>query len=334
MEPQSAAAIGRLARGDVVGLSDQKHAAGYADIEDRAVRRLTRHGLSQPAVADLHYGMIIKLLQDARLTISLRAFNWFYYENKSTNYTTLFERGKSGASDDIERRDGVENSMFGYAADVMTNDPNVKAAQTRLLKVGVRLSPHFQPAMRPRYAAVDFAHCVNGGLSKYGRSFLVLKEYLKHNATYCHRDSFEVANDLQGRRAEYVAEGDTDLSLSKVSATYFQLGKIVLYCDPDMLRTLHRYATGQSAKGSEANVLGGFTYIEAQVHADVVFNRDVSKLCVSRGECSRGPDPAPHPAAFNRFRRKTRWDQSDSARTLENARKFAAVNRLQCEEVP
>ena len=69
--------------------------------------------------------------------------------------------------------------------------------------------------MRPRYAAVDFAYCINGGLSKYGKSFLVLKDHMKHNSTFTHCDSFEVDMDLMGRKDEYFG---TKLNLQDVTA--------------------------------------------------------------------------------------------------------------------
>ena len=308
---------------------DRRQATDYAFVEQLAVKRLITQNLCTATTADMEYGGIIKLLEDARLTISLKAPNWFYSENKSKNYGTFWERGKSGASSDAVKRDAAENSMFGYSEQVLVGDAGTVAAQNRLMTLGTRPSASFRPAMRPRYAAVDFAYCVNGGLSKYGRSFLVLKNYLKHNATYTHCDSFEVDMDLAARKAEY---NNLTFNLNEVGCSYFQLGYIVLFCHPAMLKKLHSYAMGLTTKGSEENILGGNIYIEAQMHADITFNQDVAELCISARDCNTGP--VPHPKFGKFIGGKSAWDAKDAARTKENAKKFAQANGIKYVDVP
>ncbi|CAN7193129.1 DUF3626 domain-containing protein [Rhizobium sp. LjRoot30] len=323
------AALGRLARNETVGLTNRRQLESYDFVEDLAVKRLVTQKLCTAATADFIYGAIIKLLEDARLTISLKAPNWFYHENTSKTYGNFWERGVSGASSDAKKRDAAENSMFGYSNPVTDADPKVKAAQNRLLTFGTSPSATFEPAMRPRYAAVDFAYCINGGLSKYGKSFLVLKDHMKHNSTFTHCDSFEVDMDLIGRKDEYFG---TKLNLQDVACSYFQLGFIVLFCHPAVLKKLHAYATREAQKGSETNLLGGMIYIEAQMHADIQFSRDVAELNISGQDCSSGP--VNHPKSKNFFGKKTVWDKDDIARVKKNAKKFAASNALIYNDVP
>lgn len=320
---QKAAATARLARNEIVGKSFQQQTATYSQIEDLAVQRLVTQGLSTAASADFHYGCMLKLLEEARLTISLKSGNWFYHENTYANYQNFFERGSSGASADKNRRDNVENAMFGYSEDSGDVSDNLQDTQSRIQSLGNLTSNNFQAAMRPRYSAVDFAFCSNGGLSKYGKSFLVLKEHLKHNATFCHCDSFEVEADMLNRRMEY---GGTAPTLKDVTATYFQLGKLIYYCAPAMLRKIHEYALGK-AKGSEANLLGGFIYLEAQVHADIVFSRDVEALHISSSDRVTGVIPHPmYQASF--LKKKSAWDAADAVKVETNAKLFAARNKI------
>lgn len=197
------------------------------------------------------------------------------------------------------------------------------------MTLGTRPSASFQPAMRPRYAAVDFAFCINGGLSKYGRSFLVLRDYLKHNATYTHCDSFEVDMDLASRKAEY---GDITFNLKDVACSYFQFGYVVLFCHPAILKKLHSYAMALTEKRSEENILGGNIYIEAQMHADIRFSQDVAELCISARDCATGP--VPHPKYGKRFGSKTIWDNKDVIQVQDNAKKFAKANGIKYVDVP
>ena len=96
------AVLGRLARTDVVGLRDTMNLRDYAQIEDLAVQRLVTQQLESAATADLAYGAMLRVLERARLTISLKSFNWFYSSNTSKEYTTFFIRGASGASSDMK----------------------------------------------------------------------------------------------------------------------------------------------------------------------------------------------------------------------------------------
>lgn len=124
------AALGRLARNETVGLTDRRQAADYRIVEELAVERLVEQNLCNAATADMAYGGIIKLLEDARLTISLKAPNWFYWENKTKTYGNFWERGVSGASSDAGKRDKAENSMFGYSEQVLETMTGSSARRT------------------------------------------------------------------------------------------------------------------------------------------------------------------------------------------------------------
>lgn len=334
---EHAAALARLGRGDVVALRDQLNASDYGAICDQAKERMDRllgilsplPFVSEARELDEAFDKMIACLQEARLTISLKSYRWFYEKNTYKSYTNFFERGYSGASNDMVRRNNAEMEFGRYGGMAPSTNANVNAAQTRIATYGVSTAPNFQGAMRPRYAAVDFAACQHGGAPKYGKSYLVLKEHLKHNSTYCHRDSFEVDNDMMQRRAEY---GRTP-SLSDVTATYHTLAKLILYCEPAMLKKLYDYAMGTRAKGSELNILAGVVYLEAHVHADILFERDVASLCLSRTELN-GIGNDLHPLATKKWPwRKTSWDQDDSKKVEKNARQFARDNAIQLQLV-
>jgi hypothetical protein len=332
------AALARLGRGEVVALRDQLNALDYAAICDKAKERMDRilnilsplPFVTQASELDEAFDKMITCLQEARLTISMKSFRWFYEKNTYKSYTNFFERGYSGASNDMIRRNNAEMEFGRYGNMPVSANAGITAAQSRVATYGVQTSASFQGAMRPRYAAVDFAGCQHGGAPKYGKSYLVLKEHLKHNSTYVHRDSFEVDMDMIQRKAEY---DGTVPSLSDVTATFHTLAKILLYCEPAMLKKIYDYATGAKVKGSELSILAGVVYLEAHVHADILFERDVAAVCISRAELtSIGNDIHP---LFNKkwpFR-KTNWDQDDGKKVEKNAKQFAKDNKIQLQMV-
>lgn len=335
---ERAAALARLGRGEVVALRDQLNGVDYGRICDLAKERMDRileilsplPFVSEARELDEAFDKMICCLQEARLTISLKSYRWFYEKNKFKSYTNFFERGYSGASNDMIRRNNAEMEFGRYGGMAPTANAGTNAAQNRIATYGVQTSASFQGAMRPRYAAVDFAACQNGGAPKYGKSYLVLKEHLKHNSTYCHRDSFEVDNDMIQRKAEY---GGVAPSLSDVTATFHTLAKLLLYCEPAMLKKIYDYATGKRAKGSELSILAGVVYLEAHVHADILFERDVAALCISRSELN-GIGNDLHPKAMQKWPwRKTAWDRDDGKLVEKNAKQFARDNGIQLQLV-
>jgi hypothetical protein len=315
--------LARLARSDVVSLRHASNQPAYGKELLAGYQRFVE--VCKPTGDTMGmFSKMIKLLEEARLTINLKAPNWFYDENKYSSYTNYFERGTTGASTDMERRDGVEMEFGRYAGGQASTLKNAKTAQDRIAQYGVKTSLDFRGRVRPRYAALDFGMFKEGAAPKYGKSYLVLKDYMKHNATYIHRDSFEVKLDLMNRKAEY---GDQVKTLDEVTATYFELGKILLYCEAPMLKKIYAYAAGLYGPGTEDKILLGIVYIEAHLHADIEFKRDVESVVISRTEMTNGTIPHPRSNAHWPYY-KMDWDASDAKRVEKYANKFAERNKI------
>jgi hypothetical protein len=341
-ESDKADILSRLARSEVVSLRHATNQDQYAlELAEGYIRFIKNF---PPAFLTAEEGKkkmdtylsMLALLNNSHLTVNIKAPKWFYDENKYTSYTNCFEGRESGASPDMKKRDETENIFGRYQGGAhvaaLSNQPNspfknAQSAQQRIETFGVRTAPDFHGSVRPRYAAVDFAKCKEGASSKYGKSFLVLKEHMKHNATYLHKDSFEVNSDLIARAQEY---GGKVKTLNDVTATYFELGKILLYCDPVMLKNIHQYATGEKVVGSEQNIMQGLNYIEAHLHTDLIFKRDVDTLVISRSEMQAGV--IPHPRFFSNWpTKKISWDASDAQRVEKYANKFKDDNNIKIE---
>ncbi|HTI18104.1 MAG TPA: DUF3626 domain-containing protein [Trinickia sp.] len=303
------AALARMARNGVVGLRDM--AEKDIDYKEAAFKRFVT--LCEPRASEgqarrLFDGMV-QVLQEARLTINFDSSKWFGQANSAGRYSNMFERivGPSTSKNTVgqlRERNTVEKRMmdFGGQATRPLAPPNAQHIQkvlayygdTGIDRHGLPTSNSFDPSVRPRYGAVDFGYCRFGaaGDHRYGHSFFILKEHVKHNATYTHTDSFKVEEDLAKRRAEY---GGRAVSLHDATATYFQLEKILLYCTPSMLQNIYDYATGRKERGKE-NALPVDTtahwvnYLEFQAHSEIEFHRDVEAMVLYRPEtrASRG----------------------------------------------
>lgn len=333
--------LARLARSDVVGLRDKAASKNYKEELKAAADRIARLCAEQLArinplarrnafaandAATQALPRMLKLLEDSRLTINFKAPSWFYNKNPFKTYTNFWERGSSGASSDKLARDRAELELGNYAgtqrAPAKLTEREEKALE-RITEYGVIEGDQFVPRMRPRYAALDFAGCRYGGCSKYGHSYLVLHDFLKANATFCHMDSFGVNRDMIERKAEY---GGTVHTLQSTTSTYSTIGRLLLYCRPEQLVEIANYALGVKVKGTADSIFGGNLYIEAHLHADLVFARDGRFLMIAKG---KGLERGIHPLFKAKWPfKKTNWDTSDDNRVLKNAKQFAGNNSL------
>jgi hypothetical protein len=260
------------------------------------------------------------------LTINFKAPNWFYNKNPYKSYTNFWERGKTGASSDKGARNRAEMQLASYGGKRrpharMTKDE--EKALERITEYGILEGEKFVPRMRPRYAALDFAGCRYGGCTKYGHSYFVLHDFLKANATFCHKDSFGVNDDLYGRRDEY---GGKVHNLQTTTCTYATIGRLLLYCRPEQLVEIANYALKVKQQGTADSIFLGNLYIEAHLHADLVFSRDARFLMIAKG---KGLEGGIHPRWNARWPyKKSRWDAKDDKRVLDNAKEFAKKNSL------
>lgn len=280
---------------------------------------------------------IVKVIQDARLTIAFKSGNWFYDENKYESYINMFQKGSSGASNDFDKRDDVENQMFQYGGRTNQVVPRggtttgVQHAQQRIQEYGVRNTQNFQAGMRSKYAAVDFGDWTWGASSKYGKSFFVLKDHMKHNATFVHRDSFELAN-VQNMEDSHPYHNKV-IPAKLCTATFHTLERVVYFAELQMLSKLFDYAMGIKQKGSEQSAFGGLMYLEAHMHSDVFFKRDVAALHLSKNDVDLGPGGI-HPRFYARWpNKKSVWDTSDARRTKDFAKAFAKRNNIKLVDI-
>jgi hypothetical protein len=302
-EFETDAALARLARNHVVGLHDL--AERGLDVREKAFRRFLR--ICRPRGSEAHArrffeSSMIGILKEARLTINFNADDWFGNGKEPTRVLNKFDRSRQPAPNpqtvkDRWYRNKVEMEFGDYAGHARRGRaPHVRDARrlvahygaTQIDRIGLPTSPHFHSAVRPRYGALDFAYCRGGGAggNGYGRSFLILKEHIRHASTFVHTDSFKVNRDLAARRSEY---GNRVFTLHDATATYFQLEKILLYCTPSMLMQIYSYASGQQARGSTFCLPPDTTgvkinYIEFHAHADIRFDRDIAAMVISRTE--------------------------------------------------
>lgn len=303
-EFETDAALARLARNNVVGLSDM--AGRGLDLKEFAFRRfmkVCRPGGSEAQARRFFESSMLGILKDGRLTINFKAFKLFGNGNEPTRFLNIFERERQPTRNPATLkyhtdRNNVEMAFADYGGRSRGIEHSKAMRDTRrrvahygatgMNRVGLPTSRDFRPELRPRYGALDFAYCRGGGAgcNDYGKSFVILKEHVKHASTYIYTDTFKVAQDLANRRDEF---GGKLLTLRDATATYFQLEKILLYCTADMLMQIYSYASGKRARGSQFALPPDATaykvnYIEFHAHTDVRFDRDVSGMVISRSE--------------------------------------------------
>jgi len=303
-EFETDAALARLARNNVLGLHNL--ADRRLDLKEGAFRRflrICRPPGSERQARHLFDTRMLGILKEGRLTINFNADVWFGNGKEPSRVLNLFDRSQKASHDRKvisarTLRNDVEMEFADYAGrarkdnrSAATRNATHLVAQygaTRIDRIGLPTSNDFHSFVRPRYGALDFAYCRGGGAGghRYGQSFLIMKEHVKHASTYLYTDSFKVNNDLAQRREEY---GGRPHTLHDAVATYFQLEKILYYCTPHMMKQIYAYASGERQRGSRFCLPPDTTgikvnYIEFQAHTDIRFDRDIAAMVISRSE--------------------------------------------------
>jgi hypothetical protein len=184
---QELSSLGRLASADVVSIVHQ--ASSGNDNRSRAISDIKELlDLDTDQEADDQYEIITERLRDSDLTINFRAHLFFDKFPGSDRYFNQFESGSSQWLDDEAKatRNEVEQKLMGY------NEPNQGAytyggspvAEDRINTLGSLGSVSFVPSVRPKYAALNYAELINGAASRAGRSFMVMKDHVKHKSTF------------------------------------------------------------------------------------------------------------------------------------------------------
>ncbi|MEN0054487.1 MAG: DUF3626 domain-containing protein [Mucilaginibacter sp.] len=125
----------------------------------------------------------------------------------------------------------------------------------------------FQPSIRPKYAALNYAKLKYGGAPMYGQSYMILKEYVKDNCTFLHADSL------------------TPSILNSHLAKQTHLYRLILNMNPLMLKIIDDVMNKTDMSHfTHLPGLSAVDYLEAQIHTEIKFNRDVKSICISRNE--------------------------------------------------
>ncbi len=269
------AVLGRLAASEtlsVVALGQD--ATAQADRE-AAVRRMIAD-LGAPILqAKFLLARLQQHLQASDLTINFIAYKFFNTKPQGPGYVSQFEGGsKWGDGGYMQARDEAEEAMFDYSSGKPRPASAPQAVLNRIRHLGKASSVHFEPAMRPKYAALNYARLDHGSAGQWGKSFMVLKEHVKHTASYLHTDSFDEAGSAAQRA-----------TLGGKLSTFTNLDRLIANMPLRMLQALHAAEQGtRHAGATQVPGLGSTSYIEAHVHGDIRFDRDIAKVVLSNAE--------------------------------------------------
>lgn len=262
-------AKGRLAASEVHSLASQGISNASTLNHQLAIQRIEeKYGLHGP-IAEWARDNMIAVLEKAEITINFRAQDFFAIpENKS--YRNLFELNK-GTVAYRNTRDQTEQNLFKYNA--AGGNSNNRQMVDRIGKRGNFNSgsnTSFIPLVRPRYGALNIFGLPLGPSTTrmYGNSVIILKEHMKHKCTFTFGDSFNYTNTAINAN-------------SSPLANVFHLDRILVDMTDNTFGKLYKKAHNQPLAPYELN---GHRYIEAQIHHEIIFNRDVKEIRISEME--------------------------------------------------
>jgi hypothetical protein len=271
-EKERNAVLARLTSTDAASLKQHDintNAYQHTMDEYNAVDRLmSTYTLSMLGADDLRK-IMVKHLQVSDLTMNFIASNLFASQLKGGLLNT-FERPGHTTKNYLETRNRTEEVLFGYS-DRKNHTGGKPGIFDRLKKFGNYIdNPEFAPSMRPKYGALNFTNHQFGAAPTWGRSFMVLKEHVKHNCTFTDFDSFKYESSPAGGL--------------KV-ATFTQMDRIITNLNPNMLDKLNTMISTLGSRLEPRN------YIEAQIHGDIRFNRDVAKMYIDTSDVINTDNP-------------------------------------------
>ncbi|SEB07054.1 DUF3626 domain-containing protein [Pedobacter hartonius] len=273
--------LGRLASSDVASLADL-NISSYDTLEQlEAAMRLVNVLKVSPLDAENVLDKMVKTLQDSELTINFNGYDFFDGDTKE-RWLNAFEHGKNMGY--MNLRDGIEENIFDYSnkrAQAVQKDVIDRIKNFGSYNYGNNVS--FEASLRPKYAAINFARRTNGAAESFGKSYIVLKQYVKHNCTFTDIDSFGYRGDQR--------------DVTTLLANYHHLNRLIVNMEEDMLIALHDIANGSFLVGKYEG------YIEAQIHGNILFSRDVEKMYIDNFEISSRPDTAMLKKFYELFRK-------------------------------
>lgn len=267
----------RLAASDILSLTDHElehtQVLDEVQVEFRLARDLK---ISVHESAEVRKQMIAHL-RDSKLTINFEADALFKVPLNKDIFENCFSRPRSKTY--MEHRDEVEEKMFDFSGNRgrLTHKNAFSSAldsvTTRIKLFGTYDEGNnrsFEPELRPKYAAINFEKQKFGAVAgDYGWSHMVLKEHVKHRCTFTDRDSFR-----------YKSQPD----ISVYTADYFHMDRLLLHMHEAILKRLYKQVSGISLPPDSIPM---FKYIEAQIHGNLVFSRDIEKICIKKTDVSR-----------------------------------------------
>lgn len=299
------------------------------------------------------YRKISASLQSAPLTINIPAGRWFAGSNTYTTYQQTYERaprqpgatGKGGgimmqddrlnpadtrmkADDQItfpeswgkahkfsqrraiwksmnatgastsksgEMKDGKTIQQLGGSSSFVPGGSNPRTFTST--------NPNFDPKSKQVFAALNYGRRIHGACVDYGYSHLVLKPELKIRALYYPTDTFYLAAldkvGLKGQESFETVGAIVQYRKGVYESSFFDA-------------CYYNKLLGDNSKGEDL--------IEAHLFQEVVLNRDVEELCLSRMD--KGADG------------KTPFADSEWQTVLANARVWCADNNVRLMQVP
>lgn len=287
--------FGRMVARDVNSLADQA-ATLTAGTDRLAAEQRVAQILNLPRAQMVPtYIRLVHFLKGSDLTINFKAWKFFNHQPKGDTYNNQFGGAamKWGGDSYMKDRDEAEQAMFDYAG-LKRGGGNIvkKGILDRLKKYGQfdTNNVDFEAITRPKYCAVNYTRDPHGAASQWGKSFLVLKEHMKHNSTFVESDSFDFAlGETNVLDAAGKAMRDANGMPIKISrgltahdhvATYFQIDRLFLYLPSSMITRMY-----ESMQGLPLSLnVGSTAYVETHLHGELRFNRDVERIVISLEE--------------------------------------------------
>jgi len=279
--------LARLAAVETLGLLGQKvEQSADADrtVALNRIKTAMLPGVIDDTVAGQVLDMLLRQLRGAPLNINFAANEFFAEKPKTDRYQSKFETMRTAGAPMGKPRDEAEQKMFGYSSAKGANpSPGESAAKDRMAQYGDWTGADFKGIIRPRYCSLNFAHLLDGFGAQWGRSHFVLRDHLKPNASYLHTDSFDEALD---RKA-------TEASVQAKMATFHNMTRLVANMPDVMLDMLIDSVSTKLQRGQTWAALkktynfGSTLYVEAQVHSEIIFARDLAEVRVCRGDFAK-----------------------------------------------
>lgn len=184
---------------------------------------------------------VLTWLRAAPITINVQLARDFAHFARDGRYRSLFEVLRSGGCCDLNQRARWERNVLGPAYGSGYVPPGSRAPPDACA-----------PAERPKYGALNWGRCAAGAAPRYGPSFFTLAEHVKTRATFTYGDSSSKS---------HLGLGTTD-AMGKPMVDLWAHFPLLL-----------KAARGAAALPPQ--------YLEAQIHGELLFARDVERLTVS-----------------------------------------------------